>query len=87
MTPWTGPRDSPGQNTGMGSLPLFQGIFPTEGSNPGLYQAASLPAEPQGKPKSGYSPVGLSDPGIELGSPALQVDMSDHVTGFPSHLK
>ena len=30
------PWDSPGQNTGMGSLSLLQGIFPTQGSNPGL---------------------------------------------------
>ena len=29
------PWDSPGQNTGVGSLPLLQGIFPTQGSNPG----------------------------------------------------
>ena len=29
--------NSPGQNTGVvGSLPLLQGIFPTQGSNPGL---------------------------------------------------
>ena len=28
--------NSPGQNTGVGSLSLFQGIFPTQGSNPGL---------------------------------------------------
>ena len=28
--------NSPGQNTGMGSLSLIQGIFPTQGSNPGL---------------------------------------------------
>ena len=27
---------SPGQNTGMGSHSLLQGIFPTQGSNPGL---------------------------------------------------
>ena len=27
---------SPGQNTGGGSLSLLQGIFPTQGSNPGL---------------------------------------------------
>ena len=26
----------PGQNTGVGSLSLLQGIFPTRGSNPGL---------------------------------------------------
>ena len=31
-SPWT----SPGQNTGVGSLSLLQGILPTQGSNPGL---------------------------------------------------
>ena len=31
-SPWT----SLGQNTGVGSLSLFQGIFPNKGSNPGL---------------------------------------------------
>ena len=30
------PWNSPGQNTGVGSFPLLQGIFPTQGSNPGL---------------------------------------------------
>ena len=30
------PCNSLGQNTGMGSLSLFQGICPTQGSNPGL---------------------------------------------------
>ena len=30
------PWNSPGQNTGVGSFSLFQGIFPTQGSNPGL---------------------------------------------------
>ena len=30
------PWDSPGQNTGVGSRSLLQGIFPTQGSNPGL---------------------------------------------------
>ena len=32
LSPW----NSPGQNTGMGSLSLLQGIFPTQGSNRGL---------------------------------------------------
>ena len=27
---------TPGQNTGVGSLSLLQGIFPTQGSSPGL---------------------------------------------------
>ena len=31
-SPWS----SPGQNTGVGSLSLLQGIFPIQGSNPGL---------------------------------------------------
>ena len=31
-SPWS----SPGQNTGVGSLSLLQGIFPTQGSDPGL---------------------------------------------------
>ena len=30
------PWNSPGQNTRVGSLSLFQGIFPTQGLNPGL---------------------------------------------------
>ena len=44
--------NSPGQNTGVGSLSLLQGIFPTQGPNPGLpaLQVDSLSAEPQGKP-------------------------------------
>ena len=40
--------NSPGQNTGVGSLFLRQGIFSAQGWNPGL----SLPAEPPGKPNS-----------------------------------
>ena len=35
-TPWTHPWNSPGQNTGVDSLFLLQGIFPTQGSNTGL---------------------------------------------------
>ena len=31
-SPWS----SPGRNTGVGSFSLLQGIFPTQGSNPGL---------------------------------------------------
>ena len=56
------PWDSPGQNTGVGSLSLLQRIFPTQGLNPDLpnlrieprspaLQVDSLSAEPQGKPK------------------------------------
>ena len=39
---------------GVGSLSLLQGIFPTQGLNPGLpyCRRIFLPAEPQGKPKN-----------------------------------
>ena len=48
------PWNFQGQNTGVGSLSLLQGICPTQGSNPGppALQADSLPAEPPGKPKT-----------------------------------
>ena len=36
--PWT----SPGQNTGVGSLSLLQGIFPTQGFNPGLLHCRQI---------------------------------------------
>jgi len=46
--------DSPGKNTGVGCHALLQGIFPTQGLNPGLstLQVDSLPSEPPGKPKN-----------------------------------
>ena len=50
--------DSPGKNTGVGCHALLQGIFPTQGSNPGIeprsptLQADSLLSEPLGKPKN-----------------------------------
>ena len=49
-SPWS----SPGQNTGVGSYSLLQGIFPTQGSNPGIPHCKedSLPVEPPGKPKN-----------------------------------
>ena len=43
------PWNSPGRNPG--SYSLLHGIFPTQGSHPGLaLQADSLPTEPPGKP-------------------------------------
>ena len=45
------PWNSLGQNTGVGSLSLLHGIFPTQGSNPGLLQVNSSTAESQGKPR------------------------------------
>ena len=47
------PWNSPGQNTGVGSLSLLQGIFPTQGWNLGLPHCRRilLPAGPQGSPR------------------------------------
>ena len=36
------PWDSPGQDTGVGSLSFLQGIFPTQGSNPGLLHCGQI---------------------------------------------
>ena len=49
LCPWK----SPGKKTGEGSLSLLQGIFPTQGSNPGLLHCRRilLLSEPPGKPK------------------------------------
>ena len=68
------PMDYTGQNTGIGSLSLLQGIFPTQGQNshvagwshkgsPRILEWVPIP-----------SPVDLPDPGIKLGFPALQAD-------------
>ena len=36
------PWNSPGQNTGVGSLSLLQGILPTQGSNPSLWHCRQI---------------------------------------------
>ena len=36
------PWNSPGQNTGLGSLSLLYGIFPTQGLNPGLLHCRQI---------------------------------------------
>ena len=47
------PWNSPGQNTGVGSISLLQGIFPTQGRTQVSHTVMGcLPAEPQRKPKN-----------------------------------
>ena len=48
------PRHSPGQNTGVGSLSLLQGISPTQGWNPGLPHYRWIPYQlsHKGSPKN-----------------------------------
>ena len=42
-TPWTSPRNSPGQNIGVGSLSLLHRIVTTQGRNPGLPHCRWIP--------------------------------------------
>ena len=75
------PWNAPGQNTGVGSLSLLQGIFSTQGLNPGLphykqilYQLSHREAQEYWSGQPIPSPGDLPHPGIEPGSPALQAD-------------
>ena len=61
VTPWTvccppSPWDFPGKNTGVGCHALLQGIFPTQGSNPGLLHCRQIlyHLNYQGSPSSFY---------------------------------
>ena len=73
--------DFPGKNTGLGCHALLQGIFPIQGSNPGLPHGGQIlyHLSQQGSPRIlqwvAY-PLsrGNFDPGIEPGSPALEAD-------------
>ena len=51
--PMDHPWNSPGQNTGIGSLSLLQGIFPSQGLNPGLLHCRQIldQLSYQGSPK------------------------------------
>ena len=57
------PWNSPGQKTGMGSYSLLQGIFPTQGWNPGLPRCrwfftswATSPGDEREKPTTKITP-------------------------------
>ena len=90
LCPW----NSPGQNTGVGSLSLLHGIFPTQGLNTGiphcrliLYQL-SHKENPRTLEWVGYSFFSrFSDPRVEPGSPALQADsLPTELSRRPRHL-
>ena len=75
------PWNSSGQNTGVGSLPFLQGIFPIQGLNPHLLHCRRILCQLSHRGSPGIlewvaipSPTDLPDPGIESGSPALQGD-------------
>ena len=75
------PWNSPGQNTWVGSLSLLQGIFPTQGSNPGLLHCRWILSQlsHQRSPRilewvAYLFSSGSSWPRNRTGSPALQTD-------------
>ena len=51
--------NSPGKNTGVGSLSLLQGIFPAQGSNPGLLHCRQIlyRLSQQGSPASAIKEI------------------------------
>ena len=58
--------DSPGRNTAVGYMPSSKGIFPTQGSNPGLHIAGILyQLSHQGSPQISSAYPRLKD---DLGS-------------------
>ena len=88
------PWNSLGQNTGVDSLSLLQGIFPTQRSNSGLLHSRQILYQLSHKGSPGILgwvaypfSSGLPNPGIELGSPALQADpLPTELSGKPSFI-
>ena len=73
--------DPPGKNTGVGCHAFLQGIFQTQGSNPGfphfrwiLYHLATREAHEYWGGQPFPSSGDLPNPGPELGSLALRAD-------------
>ena len=58
------PWNSPGQNTGVGSLFLLQGIFPTQGSNPGVPRCRQILYQLSHKDQS-FAIIGRRDQNAE----------------------
>ena len=92
------PWNSPGQNTGVGSLSLLQRIFSTLGQNPGLLhlQADSLPTELSGKPRYADDTTLMAESKEELKSllnkvkeesekAGLKLNIQKPKTGIQSH--
>ena len=66
LCPW----DSPGKNTGVGCHALLQGIFPTQGSNPGFLclPHCQVGWRPEGCSVGSEDPVGFWDPRVGIRS-------------------
>ena len=69
------PWNSPGQNAKVGSLSLFQDIFPIQGWDPDLLHCRQTLYQLSHKGSQEYwSREPIPSPEINPGSPALQVD-------------
>ena len=89
------PWNSPGQNTGIGSRSLLQGIFPTQGLNWGLLHCSWIlyQLSHKGNPRILEwvpipSPADFPNPEVEPGSPTLQADsLPTELSGKPYFLQ
>ena len=72
-----GPWNSPGQNTGLDSLSLLQGIFPIQGLNPGLLHCRQILYQ------LSHKPLILSSAILSL--PLISSSLSFHLKQFIFH--
>ena len=78
------PRNSPGQNTGLGSLSLLQGIFPTQGWNPPLPHCRQILHQLSHKRK--FSHFFPPKPQLFVKFLIIATILSYDYSEFPSHL-
>jgi len=77
------PRNSPGQNTGVSSLSLLQGIFPTQGLNPGLPHCRWILYQLSNKGSPIKWTVQFSS--VARSCPTLRDPMNRSTPGLPVH--
>ena len=95
VTPWTVAHqaplsmDSPGKNTGVGSRSLLHGIFPIQGSNPGLPHCRRIlyHLSHQGSLYSTMNPNIFSLPNFSILLPSLSAIAHCNVKSQMSPLK
>ena len=73
------PWNSPGQNTGVGGLFLLQGIFPTQGSNPGFPHCRRILYQLGYKVGPNYCTVALISHSSKVMLKILQVGLQQDV--------
>ena len=70
-------RNSPGQNTGMGSLSLLQGIFPTQGSNSSLLHFRQILYQLNHKEAWGYMGDYIKSSFLKYSCPFNNIDFNN----------